>query len=247
MKLTRSLLATILVLALTAGAAGAADWSSTNVQLLYGDGFKVAPPEARTIITLEHASGWTYGDNFFFFDITEPFANDTSVYGEWHPRFSFGKMLGKSAGTGFIKDTLIATELNVDAGWRAYLYGIGFDLDIPHFQFFALNIFIRDDMTIPDDSTYQISPSWNLPFDLGKTNWQFRGFLDYSGSEGKNAVGDDNKAQLLAQPQLLVNMGSIFQKPGTLWVGVEYQYWQNKYGFDGVDESFVQVMGRWDF
>lgn len=242
MKPTRHVLAAILVLVLTAGGAGAADWSSTNVQLLYGDGFKVGGPEARTIITLEHASGWTYGDNFFFFDITEPFANETAVYGEWHPRFSFNKIFERKMGTGFFKDVLLATELNVDAKWRAYLYGVGFDFNIPHFQFFALNIFIRDDMTIRDDSTYQISPSWNLPFDLGKTNWEFRGFLDYSGAEGEY-----NKAQLLAQPQLLVNMGSMFNNPGTLWFGVEYQYWQNKYGIDGVDESFVQVMGRWDF
>jgi len=247
MKPTRQALVAVLALALFAGVAGAADWSSTNVQVLYGDGFKVTPPETRTIITIEHASGWTYGDNFFFFDITEPFANDTMVYGEWHPRFSFNKIFGREMGSGFFKDVLLATELNVDAGWRAYLYGVGFDFNIPHFQFFALNFFIRDDMTIPDDSTYQISPSWNLPFKLGETSWEFRGFLDYSGPEGKNALGEDMKAQLLTQPQLLVNLGSVFKNPGSLWFGVEYQYWMNKYGIDGVDENFVQVMGRWDF
>lgn len=244
MNPTRSLIAAILVLALTAGVAGAADWSSTNVQFLYGDGFKVLPPEARTIITLEHASGWTYGDNFFFFDVTEPFANDTSLYGEWHPRFSFNKIFKNEMGSGFFRDVLLATELNVENNgqpWRAYLYGVGFDFNIPHFQFFALNLFVRDDKMIRDDSTYQISPSWNLPFTLGKTNWEFRGFIDIAGAEG------EGKAQTLAQPQLLVNLGSIFKQPGTLWVGVEYQYWNNKYGIDGVDENFVQVMGRWDF
>jgi nucleoside-specific outer membrane channel protein Tsx len=244
MRSIRTLFATILVLALTAGAAGAADWSSTNVQVLYGDGFKVQPPEARTIITLEHASGWTYGDNFFFFDVTEPFANDTSLYGEWHPRFSFNKIFKKEMGQGFFRDVLLATELNVENNglpWRAYLYGVGFDFNIPHFQFFALNLFVRDDKMIRDDSTFQISPSWNLPFTLGQTNWEFRGFVDFAGAEG------EGEAQTLAQPQLLVNLGSLFKQPGTLWVGVEYQYWKNKYGIDGVDENFVQLMGRWDF
>ena len=241
MKFSRHLFAVVLVLALTASATSARNWTTTNAQLLYGDGFKAGTPEARTIITLEHADGWDYGDNFFFFDITEPFAGETSIYGEWHPRFSFNKIFQNEMGTGFFKDVLLATELNVDKNFRAYLYGVGFDFNIPHFEFFQLNTFIRDDMTVPDDSTYQISMAWNLPFNLGKTNWEFRGFLDYAGAEG------NGKSNVLAQPQLLVNLGSIFKQRGKVWFGAEYQYWNNKYGIDGVDEKVMQVMGRWDF
>ena len=36
-------------------------------------------------------------------------------------------------------------------------------------------------------------------------------------------------------------------KPGNLFVGVEYQYWKNKYGVDGVDENVVQMMAKWFF
>jgi len=242
--LKRSLLILALVGVLFAGTAVASDWETTNLQVLYGDGFKVLPPEARTIFTFEHASGWKYGDNFFFFDVTEPMANETSIYGEWHPRFSFRKMLSKEPGTGFLQDVLIATELNVEnngASWRAYLYGIGFDLKIPGFAFFAINFMVRDDMTIKDDSTFQISPAWSVPFNLGRTAWDFRGFLDYAGAEG------EGEYQLLTQPQLLLNLSSLWAESGRLWIGVEYQYWKNKYGIDGVDENFVQVMGKWDF
>ncbi len=231
----------LVIVLLGTGPAGAAQWSSTSVSILHGSGYELASREEATILTLDHASGWKFGDNFFFFDVFEPFANDTHIYGEWHPRLSFGKMTNRNAGFGFVKDILIATELNVGEEWRAYLYGLGLDLDIPHFSFFALNFFIRDDMTRADSSTFQISPSWNLPFTLGTARLEFRGFLDYAGAEG------GGKANLLTQPQLLLDVGNFSGKPGNVLVGIEYQYWWNKYGVDGVEESVVQFMGKWVF
>jgi nucleoside-specific outer membrane channel protein Tsx len=251
-RMAPTLVVTLALLALGSGLAQAAIWSSTSASVLYGtknqavvfDAEANAPvgmDQDRTIITLEHADGWKYGDNFFFFDIAEPFANESGIYGEWHPRFSFGKMTGSNTSFGFVKDVLIATELNVDSGWRAYLYGLGFDLDIPNFNFFAINFFIRDDMTIKDESTFQISPSWNVPFSLGSAKFEFGGFLDYSGAEG------DGEYQLLTQPQLLLDVSALQDKPGNLYLGIEYQYWKNKYGIKGIDENYVQFMGKWVF
>jgi len=233
--LAASILATSLV-----APAGAAIWRDDNLQVLYGDGHEFGQ-QGRMILTFEHASGWDYGDNFFFFDVYDPFANSTEIYGEWHPRFDLDKISGRDLGFGPVENVLIATELNVGQSWRAYLYGLGFDLELPHFQFFSLNIYVRDDMTIDGDSTFQITPSWNLPFTLGETAWEFRGFLDYAGAEGRG------KANLLAQPQLLLDVSRFWGDAGSLWAGVEYQYWKNKYGADGIDESFAQVMARWVF
>ena len=39
---------------------------------------------------------------------------------------------------------------------------------------------------------------------------------------------------------------ALSQKPEQLFVGVEYQYWNNKLGTD-VDESAVQFLGVWRF
>jgi len=231
----------ILASALLALPTAAADWSSTAACLLYGSGYQMTASEDQTILTLEHASGWTYGDNFFFFDIGQPFDMDTTVYGEWHPRLSLGKMTRRNMGFGFVKDVLIATELNVGEGWRAYLYGVGFDLTIPHFQFFALNLFIRDEIPFDASPTFQISPSWNLPFTLGSARFEFRGFLDYAGSHG------DGVAHLLMQPQLLLDLGHFSSRSDKLYAGIEYQYWNNKYGVDGVKDNLVQIMGKWVF
>jgi len=233
----------VMVLALmVAGSctAFAAQWSSTAVSYLMGSGYEWTSAEDGAILTIDHASGWAYGDNFFFFDTFEPLGDGVGIYGEWHPRLSFGKMLNKNMAFGPVKDVLIATELNVGNGWRAYLYGVGFDLDIPHFNFFSINFMIRDDQTIADETTFQISPAWSAPFDLGSMKWSLGGFLDYYGAEG---VGE---YQLLAQPQLLLDVGNFAEKPGNLFVGIEYQYWKNKYNL-GVDESLVQFMGKWVF
>jgi len=96
-------------------------------------------------------------------------------------------------------------------------------------------------MTLADDSTFQISPSWNLPFTLGSARFEFRGFLDYAGGEG------GGEAQLLAQPQLLLDVGNFSGKPDNFYVGLEYLYFRNKFGVDGVDEKVAQLMGKWVF
>ena len=240
-KSTKTLLATLTLLVLGAGSVQAAIWSTTSASFLYGQGYKLASSEDATIITLEHASGWKYGDNFFFFDIFQPFDRASTIYGEWHPRLSFGKMTGKNTSFAFVKDILIATELNVGQDWRGYLYGVGFDLDIPYFDFFAINFFIRDDMNVYGENTFQISPSWSVPFNLGPARFDFCGFLDYAGREG------DLRTNLLMAPQLLLDVSNFSGKPGNLYLGVEYQYWNNKYGVEGVDESVAQLMCKWIF
>ena len=50
---------------------------------------------------------------------------------------------------------------------------------------------------------------------------------------------------LLAQPQLLLDLGNLWGAKDKLFAGVEYQYWHNKFGVDGVDESLPQVMLLW--
>lgn len=222
----------------------AADWSTTSVSALYGTDHKVSSRSEMTIITLEHASGWKYGDNFFFFDSYQPMEDGTTIYGEWHPRLSFGKITGRDTSFGPVKDVLLASEINMGEGVRIYLYGLGFDLDIPHFAFFSVNVFIRDDNN-SEDTTYQISPSWNLPFTIGQANFEFGGFVDIAGEEGAA------KANILAQPQLLLDLGHFWGKDRTLYVGTEYQYWNKKYGLDLPDdassESFAQFMVKWVF
>ncbi|MCK5190998.1 MAG: hypothetical protein KAR12_13175, partial [Methylococcales bacterium] len=52
------------LLSLVSHSSFAFDWTSSNVQLLYGSDFEFGDRD-RTTITVEHAHGWKYGQNFF--------------------------------------------------------------------------------------------------------------------------------------------------------------------------------------
>ena len=53
---------------------------------------------------------------------------------------------------------------------------------------------------------------------------------------------------ILAQPQLRFDLGeAIGGEAGNFFVGIEYQYWQNKLGVKDQDESTVQLQTVWNF
>ena len=103
------------------------------------------------------------------------------------------------------------------------------DLDLPGFRFVRVHAYHRDDPQRPG-STWQSTIVWNRPFQLGGQSFLAEGFADLAGGEG---AGTDHQ---LIVPRLL------WQVPAAehVWVGVEYQYWHNKFGVSGVDESVAQ-------
>ncbi len=230
--------------------ATAAVWSSTNVEYLYGWNYRLNDREAG-IMTLEHASGFAYGDNFFFLDVTQPFYDKTkpeALYGQWDPRFSLGKITGLNLAAGPIGDVLVTGELgygaNLGGFQREYNYGLGVDLKIPGFAYFGLNFWIHDAVTLKG-VTYQISPYWGAPFHLGTVGFLFEGFLDYVGEEGSGTA--ISHAYVITQPRFLLDAGSLWHKEGNLFVGTEVAMWFNKYGISDVNEVVPQAMIKWVF
>ena len=241
-----SVFASVLIpLCLTATQAQAdARWSSTNLQYHYGTEYELGDEE-RSLITLEHASGWKYGDNFFFVDITNPDRTgeltQTGFYGEISPRLSFGKMTGKDLSAGIIQDVLITTTAEIGEGFHTYLYGLAVDLKLPKFNFFQVNWYARNEVSFGTNTGQQITLAWGMPFSIGKAKFSFEGFFDYAWDVGPS---EDN---IITQPRLLLDVGSLMDSPGVFQAGIEYQIWRNKFGIDGVDENFPQLMVKWIF
>src|SRR5208283_2226986 len=52
------------------------------------------------------------------------------------------------------------------------------------------------------------------------------------GSKGRDGVGAHTKPETLLESSLMVDVGSFFGKKDTVFVGVGYQYWHNKFGSD---------------
>lgn len=225
-----------------ARAGGSANWSSTNIQYLYGTQYELGD-ETRSIITLEHVNAWKYGDNFFFVDITNPdrkgTLTDTEYYGEISPRLSFSALSGRDLSFGMVKDLLFTSTAEIGQGFRNYLYGLAVDLNIPNVPVAQINYYRRNEPGSGTELGHQVTLVWLAPFDIGGTSLVFEGFFDY-------AWGNDPKEDnIITGPRLLLDVGKFFDAPGTLQAGVEYQIWRNKFGIKDVDEDVAQVMVKW--
>jgi nucleoside-specific outer membrane channel protein Tsx len=242
-----------------------ADWSTTELQYQYG---KLVTPEfagggdANThILTLQHASGWGFGDVFFFVDSLHDNRkdnfNDNDLYGEIYVNFSLSKLLDKPIALGSLRDVGIIAGLNAgkDAKVLKYLPGLRLSWDVPGFAF--LN---SDFMAYLDDSagaakggapkesdSFLIDFNWAYPFNLGAQSFSIEGHVEYAGSR-TNEFGGNVGHWLFAQPQLRWDAGkTLYDKPNQLFLGMEYQYWQNKLGDNRTTENRPQLLVVWRF
>lgn len=224
-------------------------WSDNSFSYLYGTEFEVNPPIQQTV-TFEHASNWAIGDLFTFVDYTEyngqQDANngDAGTYGEFSPRLSFSKMMGNSPRDGFVSDMLFAGTYEFGEGdVETLLLGLGLDFNVPGFDFFQFNIYQRMPANDRDGDTVQLTPVWALTIPVGQSAILFDGFIDW------NITSDGQyESNLHVNPQLKYDIGRLFGWRGKmLYAGAEYSYWQNKYGFKGIDESVTSALVKMHF
>jgi hypothetical protein len=250
MVLKRFMLA--MAIFLIATVAYSADWSENSVSYLRGDNFEVGN-RSRTIMTFEHMSVWKYGDNYFFLDIADPFVEPnqsiTEMYSEWWPRFGLGKIFGFYDPDRFLKDVSVVFKMEQGVGSfvsRAALYGLGFDFNIPGFMFFNYHFFLRDSLDAKG-TTFQSNFFMYSKFKVKNLKFKFTGFIDFiHGDEGSGM--SLIKSTWYASPQLLWDVGDLFTEENKIYTGIEYQYWQKKYGTPGYpSESNPQWVLQWVF
>lgn len=249
------LFAALSLAALLAPAAARAEFGTTNFQLLQGWNFEKdvngTSDKKLTTLTINHYSTFAYGDNFFFVDMQRGklAGNDTvtaGLYGEWHPRLFLNK-LGAGGTGGLIKNWGLAGEVNTGAQFFAYMAGLTADFNIPGFQVAGLSVYYRyDTVDVPANaggpfraynSTYQISPWWDVPFKIGSVPMTFNGFLDLTTNDGQ--------MDIMTQPELLVDVGHFFGSPGKFHAGVEwYLHYQDLRG-GSQTTSAPQLMVQW--
>ena len=245
-----------LLLQLKTAQADLLQWSNSEIQYLNGVNFNEPfNPESvnKSIITVTHADGWSYGRNFFFMDTlfsTDGEPAQINLYGEAYSTFSLGKILKRDLSLGIFKDFGITGGVNLgenmdstQSGFRAWLYGVTVDFDLPGFAYFNVD-FLRQRVTETEDigTSWQITPVWKLPFEIAGSKWSFEGFADFIGKKGEYSA-----RQTLTQPQLRLDIGDFFGNSNHLFIGVEYQFWHNKYGIKGLRDSVPQALIIWRF
>lgn len=217
---------------------------NSNIQLLYGQDFDPGDINMATF-SFEHAGSYKAFEHFGFVDFSQP-TNDGSfkAYAEWFPKVSLSRAAGWDLNAGPLVDVLLGAGINAafteaDEDFRALLVGPAFKFDIFGFYYFQLETFFykqRDIGVNNYNGTYQITPSWDAPIPISdQLQFRFRGFADFIGKDGSAS------SQIVTQPQLLLDLGNLWDNPGKVFAGTEWRYWHNKYGVDGLTESVFQV------
>ncbi len=211
-------------------------WSDNSLTLLRGNDYKLMD-EGQKVLTFEHVSGHSWGDVFTFIDRLEGDSGYIETYWEISPRLSIGKMVGKEFSAGPIKDVLVTTTAEIADGpfpFTNYLIGPAIDLDIPGFKYFQLNAYRRNNEF--SDDNWQLTPVWALPFSIGGQNFLYDGFADWRSGSGNNTT------ELNITSQLTWDIGALMQTPNTIYIGVEYVYWTNKFGVQDTDERNLNAL-----
>ena len=255
----------LLVLICCHSAVSAAEWSKT--ELLYQQGKLLAPSfagggkHATTVITLQHASGWTYGDNFFFVDHlnddnSDGF-DDSEFYGEIYLHLSATKIFDIKIPVDLVKDVgmVLGVNASADANVIKYLPGIRISWDLPGFAFLNSDItaYIDNSDGIQvgkanapsEDNSFMIDVSFGYPFSIGEYDFSIEGHMEYI-NERENEFGETVHSWFLAQPQLRLDLGkALGNKKETVFAGIKWQYWQNKLGDKTADESVIMALLVW--
>jgi nucleoside-specific outer membrane channel protein Tsx len=249
--------------------AAALEWSATEIEFLHSSRFREpANPDdvSKNIVTFQHADGYSLGRNFMFVDLLKSGNQErdlsgnpespTEIYAEAYTTLSLSRLTGKPLASGPFRDFGLTAGLNIgnkDSQLhpkpRVYLAGVTVDFAVPS-GFFNVDFLgywdhgCYDGIAYCPDyrPTYQITPSWLIPFSLGSVDVEFSGFIDIIGARGAGTVH-----QVLSQPQLRFDIGKPFGHKGQFYAGIEYQYWHNKFGSNGVNESHPQLLLVWKF
>ena len=213
--------------------------------------------EKTSILTVQHATGWSLGDSFFFVDIlhdgVQDGFNDLDLYGEWYPTLSFSRLSGSQIQLGPIRDIAFigGINFNADADFFKYLPGARISWQAPGFLFlntdFTAFIDANTGAGAPKSSnSFMFDVSWGASFQIGSQSFFFGGHAEYIGGT-TDEFGNQGKGWILAQPQLTWDLGAAFGAANHLLVGVEYQYWRNKLGVHEQDDNVPQLLVIWRF
>lgn len=246
MKLNR-VIATCALASVASLSQAAPIWQDFSISGLYGENYAfpyAGDKNEQSTITFEYTAKLKYGDFFAFADRTN---NDSgnATYFEASPRLSLGAVTGQKLELGPIKDVLIATtwEGNSSAGSNTnnYLYGVGFDLAIPKFQYAQVNLYKVDNEKGSADD-YQLTLVYGIPFKIGQEDFLVDGFLDWSTAEENGHASELNWTT-----QYKWNAGKHISPATKLYVGIEHSVWNNKYAVKDTNENNVSALVKYHF
>ncbi|GAA0368182.1 outer membrane protein OmpK [Bowmanella denitrificans] len=211
-------------------------WSDFSLSYLNGSHYQVGDSD-RQVATFEYATGTSWGGAFLFIDRLHSDNGDKETYGEFSPKFT----LHEFAGTGWVKRLSAAATIEVGEEFTHYLYGAGIGLKPAGFNYLNVDLYRRNNDSGKD--SWQTTITWAVPFKLASSQWLFDGFLDWSSAIGEQGTA----ASMNWTSQLKWNLTPYLGLKSPLYLGMEYAYWNNKYGIQGVHERNANLLIKWHF
>jgi nucleoside-specific outer membrane channel protein Tsx len=214
----------------------------------------------KQIYNLTHVSGYKYGGNFFNVDFLESDSNDPGgfnstngaqeVYIVYRHTLDLEKVSGTPMKFGPVRGFGLTGGFDVntknDAGYnskkRMFVLGPQVSFEVPGFLNVALLVLKESNApysTFPGGGStprysYKTHPmltaAWGIG--LGDTGLSFEGFANFIASKGKNEFGGDTAAETNIDAQVMYDLGALAGAKGKFKLGLEYQYWKNKFGND---------------
>jgi nucleoside-specific outer membrane channel protein Tsx len=199
----------------------AAKFHNPSISYLYGDNFVIEPSQQSTF-TFEYAAAWDYIDLFMFAEKKFYSGSGSSYYGEFSPRV---KLYQFKPNFLLKKITLATTFERGKNGVKADLVGFGIDFNTDTFNYLTSNIYHRD---APNKNGYgwQLTSTWSYSTEWFELPILLDGYLDWVFS------GDEIKNFFHFNPQIKLDMKKILNSDKQWYLGLEYDYWENKYGIE---------------
>lgn len=213
----------------------------------------------KHVFALTHASGYQYGSNFVNLDMLISDSKDPGslnqtdgaqeAYLVYRHTFDIGKLRGVPLRFGRVKGAgvTLGFDLNSknDVGYNSrkqmLVAGPTLMWDVP--GLLSTSLVLLRESNAPSGAfppvskvrgrfTYDLHPMlnivWGIPFGA---LWSAEGYANFIGAKGKSETGNDTGAETNIDMQLMFDAGAAMgYKKRTFRVGLEYQYWNNKFG-----------------
>jgi nucleoside-specific outer membrane channel protein Tsx len=214
----------------------------------------------KHVVALTHASGYKYGSNYFNLDLLKSDSKDPKsltdssgaeeAYLLYRHTLDIGALSGRELRFGRVKGIGLTGgfDLNTkeDVGYnsrkRMLVLGPTLMWDVP--GFLSTSLLLIHESNAPSgafppisgvagrrytfDNHPMLSASWGIPVAEG---WSFEGYANFIASKGLDEVGNPTSAETNIDMQLMYDIGARYgQKKNRFRIGVEYQFWNNKFG-----------------
>ena len=214
---------------------------------------------SKSIFNLTHASGYKYGSNFLSVDLLLADDKDPSAPGSHSgsqetyvvyrhtldlgkvtsSNMAFGPVRGVGATFGF--DWNSKADAGYNSKKRMLVAGPTLMFNVP--GFFNTSVLALWESNAPYnayshtsvprysyDTHAMLSNVWAIPFNAG-IPLSFEGYANYITAKGKDEFGGDTKPETHIDMQVMYDIsGAVGTPKNTFKVGVEYEYWKNKFG-----------------